>query len=32
MRAFIAEKYGGHAGMRAAEIPDPQKRFARSAP
>ncbi|NBE51923.1 NADP-dependent oxidoreductase [Streptomyces boluensis] len=24
MRAFMVEKYGDHAGMRAAEIPDPQ--------
>ncbi|MFE9857452.1 NADP-dependent oxidoreductase [Streptomyces sp. NPDC005780] len=24
MRAFVVEKYGGRAGMRAAEMPDPQ--------
>lgn len=32
MRAFMVEKYGGQAGMCAAEIFDPQNRFARSAP
>jgi NADPH:quinone reductase-like Zn-dependent oxidoreductase len=26
MRAFVVEKYGGRAGMRAAEVPDPQVR------